>query len=140
MSMICWIAGHDEGGSEVWNQGYYFGRCGRCGQDLIRTSGEWRPVPLGYQVAWKSGAHRHALASDFRRNLPRSPDEPRRWRLGLHHHGVAAICLPAPPAARRREESRKEREEGGGLPHILLLGIIAALGLATRLSTKARAG
>lgn len=136
MTMICWLLGHDDGGSEIWNQGYYFGRCHRCGRDLIRTCGEWRPVPLGYQVAWKSGAHRHALASDFRRNLPSGPDEKRRWRLGLHHHGIGAICLPAPPP-RARDECRKEREEGG-LPHILLLGIVAALGLAARLRPRPR--
>lgn len=139
MSLACWVLGHEDDGSEVWNDGYFFGHCRRCDQDLLRTSGEWRSVPPGYRVTWRSGVHRHAIASDFRRNLPRATDEPRRWRLGLHRIGMGAILLP-PPTPAEMEEARAERESTAGLPHFLLLGFFAALGLAGSLRLRGRRG
>lgn len=129
MGVTCWILGHAAADEGRWNEGYYFARCKKCSCDLIRTSGEFLPVPLGYQVKWKPGFHRHAIASDFRRNLPLMPEEPRRWRVALHRIGRGVLFLPGPEV----KQAAQEREPAGGLPHLVLIGMLAALGLASRL-------
>lgn len=55
MSLACRLIGHRRPYKAVWNNGYYFGRCGRCGTDLIRSAGSerWKTVPRGYVVNWK---------------------------------------------------------------------------------------
>ena len=90
-------------------------------------------------MSWKSGFHRHAIASDFKRNLPLMPDEPRRWRLALHWIGREVLCLPGPAERQDLEEQvAKERERAGGLPQMLLLGMLTALGVAGRLTARRR--
>jgi len=140
MGMMCGMLGHKADGMGVWNEGYFFGRCRRCARDLIRTDGSWTPVPRGYQVSWRSGFHRHAIASDFKRNLPLMPDEPRRWRLALHRVGFGVLCLPGPkaPPPPVEREAPGERDSTGGLPHMLLLAMLAGLGLAGRLAVRRR--
>jgi hypothetical protein len=132
MGVMCWMLGHEGGPTDIWNEGYYFARCRRCACDLIRTTGNWSPVPLGYRVNWRSGLHRHAIASDFKRNLPLPPDEPRRWRLALHRVGLGVLLLPGPPPERRLAE----REATAGLPHMVLLGMLTALGMFSRLRAR----
>jgi hypothetical protein len=140
MGVMCGVAGHAARNAGLWNEGYFFGKCRRCGQDLIRTDGGWFPVPRGYQVAWRSGIHRHAIASDFKRNLPQLPDEPRRWRLALHQMGFGVLCLPGPqlPSTHVPGEGVPERERSGGLPQVLLLAMLTALGIAGRLAVRRR--
>ncbi len=36
-----------------WNDGYYFTRCLRCGEDLVRTAYSGWQVPKGYKVVWQ---------------------------------------------------------------------------------------
>lgn len=139
MGATCWLLGHKAGDTGLWNEGYFFSRCRRCGCDLIRTSDQWSPLPYGFRVVWRSGLHRHAIASDFRRNLPLMPDEPRRWRLTLHRMGLGVLYLPGPARAEREAvEIAPEHEPSGGLPHMLLLGLLAGLGLATRVAARRR--
>lgn len=58
MSLLCRYGFHRPESWEVWNQGYYFTRCGRCGADLIRTaSGKWH-VPKGRKVVWRARRRR----------------------------------------------------------------------------------
>lgn len=38
----------------MWNAGYWFSSCRRCGCDLVRRGGgRWRAPPKGYKVVWK---------------------------------------------------------------------------------------
>lgn len=54
MAILCALGLHRPGKDEVWNQGWYFTQCERCGADLVRTgSSRWR-VPEGRKVVWKS--------------------------------------------------------------------------------------
>lgn len=53
MAILCRMGRHRPLPSELWNHGYFFGRCGRCGCELIRRGPEWRPVPKGYRIVWK---------------------------------------------------------------------------------------
>jgi len=53
MAILCTFGRHRPAPDEVWNKGWYFTRCERCGADLVRTgSGKWH-VPKGRKVVWK---------------------------------------------------------------------------------------
>lgn len=134
MGVMCWVLGHAARDTGLWNDGYFFSRCKRCRCDLIRTDGDWSPLPYGFRVKWRSGLYRHAVASDFKRNLPLMPEEPRRWRLALHRIGRGVLLLPGPPA----QDRQAERESAGGLPQMVLLGMLTALGLMGSLRARRR--
>ena len=71
MRLGCALAGHRAGDDAVYNSGYYFCACRRCGDPLIRGArDEWRAVPAGHRVVWKSGRHSHSLAADYDGVLP----------------------------------------------------------------------
>jgi hypothetical protein len=70
MSLLCAIGGHEAAPREVYNGGYYFSRCRRCGEDMIRTGASWDLVPEGHRVVWKSGRHNHSLEPDYDHALP----------------------------------------------------------------------
>jgi hypothetical protein len=70
MSILCAVGGHEAGAAEVYNGGYYFSRCKRCGRDMIRCGAAWQMIPEGHRVVWKGGRHRHSLEPDFAGALP----------------------------------------------------------------------
>lgn len=92
----CHLTGHQPG-DEIWNEGYFFTRCTRCGRDMMRADGPWRTVPSKYRVVWRSGYHRHAVPSDFGRRLPVAANMPREQRAKLPRASVGSVML-APPA------------------------------------------
>lgn len=50
--LLCELGRHKTDALAVWNDGYYFSQCARCGQDLVRTAfGRWT-VPRGFRVVW----------------------------------------------------------------------------------------
>lgn len=51
--MICRLGFHKAAAGAVWNQGYYFSRCERCGCGMIRGSGAWSAVPKGHRIVWR---------------------------------------------------------------------------------------
>jgi hypothetical protein len=132
VTLMCLIGGHAPEKEQTWNEGYFFSRCRRCSQSLIRTSGRWLATPSGYQVAWKSGRHRHAIPSDFRRNLPLLGGKPWRWLRGFRPLALGTICLPGTLASDGRSEDSNNRPGERGLPDILLLGLFTLLGFASR--------
>jgi hypothetical protein len=51
--ILCRFGRHRPAAGEVWNRGYFFSRCERCGTDLVRTAaGRWH-VPKGRRIVWK---------------------------------------------------------------------------------------
>ena len=53
MPILCSLGFHRPSPDQVWNKGWYFTSCARCGTDLVRTgSGKWH-VPKGQKVVWK---------------------------------------------------------------------------------------
>lgn len=70
--MTCARGNHEAGGSAVRNQGLEFGRCRRCGRDLVRAGRSWRGVPHGFRVVWRSGPPepREASAAQLPLDLP----------------------------------------------------------------------
>ena len=54
LGLICILAGHGADPARArWNAGICFGKCVRCGRDVVRSAtGQWR-VPRGYRVVWR---------------------------------------------------------------------------------------
>lgn len=122
MSILCLAKGHRPLRAELWNEGYYFSCCDRCGCDLIRTGMSWGPVPGGHRVVWKAGAHRHSLDIANRRGLPIAYAERRtfdhRWLLD-YWRGTPAVVDAKP------ERQHAEAE----YPYLLALAAIAGAGM-----------
>jgi hypothetical protein len=70
MSLLCALGGHEAGTGEVYNGGYYFARCRRCGRDMIRCGAAWQMVPGGHRVVWRTGRHQHSIEPDLAGVLP----------------------------------------------------------------------
>jgi CheY-like chemotaxis protein len=63
-TITCAVRGHAPGPEQIENDGIAFGRCRRCGTDLIRRSGRWQPVPKGFRVAWRPRADSDQAAAE----------------------------------------------------------------------------
>jgi hypothetical protein len=129
MNVACRIAGHRAAPGQVYNSGYYFGACRRCGGHLLRSpQGDWGPVPPGHRVVWKEARGSHSLEADYSGALP------------------VALEPPAPPRARRvtgraliRSAPRRAaaglagtiEDDGGDYrhPRLLLAAVIVGAGL-----------
>ena len=54
MKILCDMGLHKAIPSKIWNDGYYFSRCVRCGADMIRApEGPWKTVPSTLRVVWR---------------------------------------------------------------------------------------
>lgn len=55
MNIFCGMGVHTPLPSNIWNDGYYFTQCGRCGREMLKPGGgdRWRPVPKNYRIVWK---------------------------------------------------------------------------------------
>jgi hypothetical protein len=54
MLVFCKMGAHSAGAQPVWNNGFYFSACARCGRDLVRGAhGGWSAVPKGFKVVWR---------------------------------------------------------------------------------------
>jgi predicted RNA-binding Zn-ribbon protein involved in translation (DUF1610 family) len=75
MPVLCTLGQHRPSvEDEVWNKGWYFTICTRCGANLVRTgSGKWH-VPKGKQVVWRERTPRG--------QKPDAPAPPRRPKTG----------------------------------------------------------
>jgi hypothetical protein len=65
MGRTCASGKHEVAANGVRNQGLEFGRCGRCGRDLIRSRRQWRTVPQGFRVVWRRAADDVQLPLDL---------------------------------------------------------------------------
>lgn len=113
MDRTCMRGKHDVAANGVRNQGLEFGRCGRCGRDLIRSRHQWRTVPQGFRVVWR----RSAPGSD-------APD-PGQLPLDL-------------PAAGRALALRLPRRERNALLVALELAMLGLRGMAGALALRAK--
>ena len=126
MSLLCALGGHEAGAGEVYNGGYYFARCRRCGRDMIRCGAAWQMVPNGHRVVWRSGRGRHSLEPDLSAVLPvlhRESNLPAvRPRFASWSRDMVRLRRPAPVSA-PAAAAAVEREE----PHYPRLLVFAAL-------------
>ena len=134
MSVWCTCFGHKAGDIEVYNSGYWFSACARCGEALLRAPREdWRIAPRGHRIVWKSGRHCHSVEADYADVLPvpvASPTLPAlpgrfaAWRRDLVPFAHRArFCLPAGAAA-AAEDATDFR-----CPRLLLAAVMLGAGL-----------
>ena len=129
MKLMCTIADHRAVEEQVYNSGYFFGRCRRCGCDLIRTGRrQWQPVPRGYGVVWKAGRHSHSLTPDFEgllpdlhaeANLPATRPRFASWSRAMVGRGKRALRGGAAPVEKPDE-----------YPRLMVLAFIVGTGLS----------
>ena len=138
MKWVCAIGGHRAAGAAVYNSGFYFSGCGRCGRHLIRTArSDWDRVPAGHQVVWKGGRHSHSLEADFSGVLPvaaeATPSLPatcspfHSWSRAMVRFGRAEAAAPARVAD-------EELGDDYRYPRLLLAAVIVGAGLKMLLS------
>lgn len=101
MSLLCALGGHEAAPGEVYNGGYYFARCRRCGDDMIRSGAAWRMVPKGHRVVWAGGCRRHSVEPDLFGALP------------VLHREANLPAVPTPFASWRRDLMRLRRGRRG---------------------------
>lgn len=136
MNVLCWFGGH-RAAEEVYNSGYYFGACARCGEPLLRSGrDDWQSPPRGHRIVWKAGRHSHSLEADYAEFLPVAvpgavlPALPGRfasWRRDLVRLRRPAHC--ASVVARADEESDDDR-----CPRLLLMAVMLGAGLKVLLT------
>ncbi|HZG45772.1 MAG TPA: hypothetical protein VEZ41_05835 [Allosphingosinicella sp.] len=100
-TFLCRLGWHAPRKGALWNQGYYFTRCTRCGADLVRTTFSGWEAPRGQRVVWRSRAELDQ--PDQRPNLSaRATPSPRRTSLISPAAAPSrAIDRPPPPPPRR---------------------------------------
>ncbi len=79
----------------IRNQGFDFGRCRRCGRDMVRSRRAWRAVPEGFQVVWRREppGKMEASAAQLKLNLEEhrlSPASPASFGRGRRRLATAA--------------------------------------------------
>lgn len=100
-SLRCRLLGHAAMPTHYRNGETEFALCVRCGDDLLRASGdeEWAQVPAGHKVVWRRRNNgRDAMAVAERMRLPTPP---RRHRPRN----------PAPAEARGQRRARPHRAD-----------------------------
>ena len=137
MSVRCAIGGHRPAPRQIYNSGYYFSACARCGRSLVRPPrGIWQTAPSGHRIVWKAGRHCHSIEADYadvlpvvvaRLALPAPPSPFASWRRDLVRLGRRAV--PARCATRAIEESCEPR-----YPRLLLMAVMVGAGLRMLLS------
>ncbi len=132
MSMLCKLGGHEADRGEIWNAGYYFSACRRCGHAMIRSGGGWQAVPAGHRVVWKRGHHRHSVATAFRINVPVPLPSAARSPFAAWNRQLMAL------AGRNVEDGRASRaDEHEEAPYPYFLALAAILGAGLQLLLRA---
>jgi hypothetical protein len=143
MSLLCALGGHEADRSEVYNSGFYFSACRRCGQDMMRSGATWQMVPRGHRIVWKVGnRHRHSIEANYAvyapivhrdSNLPAVKPSYVSWNRQLVEIAGAGIGSGKAPSP----SSQEEREEPT-YPYLLALAAIVGAGLQLVLSFGSR--
>ncbi len=134
MNLQCAIGGHAAGPDPVYNSGYYFSPCRRCGRYLLRSArGGWGVVPPGHRIVWKAGRHSHSLEADYSGVLPILRQDSRLpVRQSARRSNRALIRLrPAGRAGAGAFAAAEAPEESGdyAYPRLLLAAVIVGAGL-----------
>jgi len=129
MNVGCTIAGHAPSGSHVYNSGYYFSACRRCGRNLLRTAhGAWSPIPGGHRVVWRVGPGSHSIEADYSGVLPVALGAPPvngpAWATGR-----AMVRMEPGRAVTGLACSLDEENDDYRHPRLLLAAVIVGAGL-----------
>lgn len=97
--LLCAFDRHTPSPEGLWNGGYCFTRCRRCGRDMVRSAfGEWH-IPHAYRVVWRppGDGPAHQLPGVAPPPPPREPRVVRDQRPA-----PLPPPLPPPPVRARR--------------------------------------
>jgi len=143
MKLGCTIKGHRAGPAAVYNSGYYFSDCARCGRPLIRTARSgWQPIPAGHRLVWKEGRHSHSLEADYAGVLPVVHDRPQlpalrspftSWSRALVRLRTSAASAAQPSATAAIEEESGDYR----CSRLLLAAVIVGAGFKVLLDLAA---
>jgi hypothetical protein len=147
MSIFCTIGGHEAESGEVYNSGYYFSACRRCGTDMIRCGAAWQAVPKGHKVVWKPGCHSHSVEPDYGPVLPtlhrdanlpavRSPFA--SWSRQLVQVAVPGLARTNRPSARAAVAEEEPQE--AQYPYLLVFAALVGAGLQLVMGLRAVKG
>jgi hypothetical protein len=135
--MFCTLGGHEAGASEIYNGGYYFARCRRCGTDMIRCGAAWQKVPSGHKVVWKPGRHQHSMEPDLAGALPvlhREANLPAiRSPFSSWSRDMVRVKR-APRTARALVAAVADGEQESAYPRLLIIAALVGAGLQLLLS------
>ena len=132
MNLRCAIGGHAAETDPVYNSGYFFSPCRRCGRYLLRSARSgWAPVPPGHRIVWKAGRHSHSLEADYAGVLPvvrHEPGLPARASVRRSNRALVRLNSPRPAAA---GAAAAVEEESGDYPYpgLLLAAVVVGAGL-----------
>ena len=141
MNLRCAIGGHAAGPEPVYNSGYYFSPCRRCGRYLLRSArGGWGVVPPGHRIVWKAGRHSHSLEADYSGVLPavRRPAAPPARPAARRSNRALTRLRPSGPAPSGGGAALAMAAEEGGdysCPRLLLAAVVVGAGLKTIFGT-----
>jgi hypothetical protein len=134
MNLQCAIGGHAAGPDPVYNSGYYFSPCRRCGRYLLRSArGGWGVVPPGHRIVWKAGRHSHSLEADYSGVLPivrQGSQLPVRQAARRSNRALVRL-RPAGASGAGAFAAPQAPEESGdyAYPRLLLAAVIVGAGL-----------
>jgi len=130
MNVGCAIAGHTADPGHVYNSGYYFSACRRCGRHLVRSAhGEWGPVPRGHRVVWKAGRSSHSLEADYAGVLPVALEAPAPLRPRRTTGRALIRTKPRRAAAAGLVGAIEDQSQDYQHPRLLLAAVIVGAGL-----------
>ena len=133
MNIFCAIGGHQPLEAEVYNGGFHFSACRRCGRDLIRSPrADWQDVPAGHRVAWKSGRHSHSIEPDYEGALPVLSQEVRlpAVRTSFLSWSRELIERAGPAISSVRLDPEAAAEAGDHRPpRLILIAVLIGAGL-----------
>ncbi len=140
MNLRCVAFGHRPVPDEIYNSGYWFGGCARCGEALVRAArGGWRTAPRGHRIVWKAGRHCHSVEADYADVLPvpvRSASLP---ALPGRFAAARRELTKLSPRARAAPGAAGSAEEVGDFrcPRLLLMAVMLGAGLKMLLTLGA---
>ena len=115
MHLLCQLERHHASSCEVWNDGYFFSFCERCGADMARRPGHrWRAVRAPNRVVWRP---RQPFDMPWRPDsaLLQPPGEipiTAEWRALIERSQRAASAAPVRPLRWAEERPLPDYQSG----------------------------
>jgi hypothetical protein len=102
----CALLGHRISREPVWNNGFYFAACSRCGRDIVRIPGEKWHAPLHAHVVWSVSDP--AAGADVR--LHRRKDRPlQAWSVLPANSRISGTAAREIRQGRQVDSARREQ-------------------------------
>ena len=116
VSVLCLLGHRADPAKARWNQDVCFGKCARCGCDMVRSGdGSWR-VPHGYRVVWRP--IETEAGEPAPRHVASAPSEARQPVDLEQLAGAAAVEETLPPVEEQPVEVLRHEVGGTERPDV----------------------